>query len=66
MTTRLLQPPKPWSTRQHPGEADQYLAVIAATLKEAAAQIESKEIEGTNIEHKEMGDLGVLACADRF
>lgn len=36
-----------------PQEADQYLPVIAATLKEAAADIEIKKIE----------ELGVLACA---
>lgn len=36
-----------------PQEADQYLPVIAATLKETAADMEIKKIE----------DLGVLACA---
>lgn len=43
---RLLQ-------HYQPQEADQYLPVISATLKEAAADIEIKKIE----------DLGELACA---
>lgn len=43
---RLLQ-------QYQPGEADQFLPVIAATLKETAADVEIKKIE----------DLGDLACA---
>lgn len=39
--------------RYQPHEADQYLPVIAATLKEAAADLEIKKIE----------ELGNLACA---